>query len=104
MAGWNSTVRFELEAGDLEHRPGVAVAFIHELDDRYADVAADERGHSGLFDNFADQRGGGGLAIGAGNCEDLALEEARGQFEFSDDGRPKLGPAPVRACRGERRG
>ena len=32
------------------------------------------------------ERGGGGFAVGAGDGEDPALEEAGGQFEFADDG------------------
>ena len=77
---------FELEAGDFEDGPGVVGAVVDQRDDRDADVAADQRGQAGLLQDFADQRGGGGLAVGAGDGEDLALEEARGQFEFADDG------------------
>jgi hypothetical protein len=77
---------FELEAGDLEDGPGVGRAFGDELDDGEADVAADEGGKAGLPEDFADQRGGGGFAVGAGDGEGAALEVAGGEFEFADDG------------------
>ena len=38
---------FKLEAGDLEHRPGVIGAFVDQRHDRHADVAAHERGQAG---------------------------------------------------------
>ena len=78
--------RFELEAGDFEDGPGGVGGFVDEGDDGHADVAADEGGNAGLLQDFAEQRGGGGLAVGAGDGEDLALEEAGGEFEFADDG------------------
>ena len=59
-------------------------------DDRNADVAADQGGHSGLFEDFAEQRGGGGFAVGAGDGQDFAFEEAGGQFEFADDGEAEV--------------
>ena len=77
---------FELEAGDFEDRPGVVGRFVDEGDDGHANVAADQRGNAGLLEDFAEQRGGGGFAVGAGDGEDFALEEAGGEFEFADDG------------------
>ena len=77
---------FELKAGNLEHRPGLVGALVDEGHDRHADVAADQGGNAGLFQDFAEQRGGGGFAVGAGDGEDLAFEKARGQFQFADDG------------------
>ncbi len=68
--------RFELEAGDFEDRPGVVGALVDEGDDGDADVAADQRVEAGLFENFADQRGRGGLAVGAGDGEDFAFAES----------------------------
>ncbi len=43
-------------------------------------------GRPAAGEDFADQRGGGGFAVGAGDGEDVAFEEARGQFELADDG------------------
>ena len=43
-------------------------------------------GNAGLLEDFADERRGGGLAVGAGDGEDLAFQEAGGEFEFADDG------------------
>ena len=77
---------FELEAGDFEDRPGFGGAFVDEGDDGDADVAADERVESGCFEDLADQRRGGGFAVGAGDGERLAAQEAGGEFEFADDG------------------
>src|ERR1035437_10192738 len=76
---------FELEAGDLKDRPGFVGAGVEQGHDRDADVAANQRGQPGSRKDFAQQRGGGGLAIGAGDGERLALEEARGQFQFAND-------------------
>ena len=59
---------------------------VDQRDDGVADVAADHGGEAGLLEDFADERSGGGLAVGAGDGEDLAFEEAGRQFEFADDG------------------
>ena len=77
---------FKLEAGDFKDRPGVVGALVDEGDDGNADVAADQCGQAGFQKDFADERGGGGLAVGAGDGEDFAFEEASGEFEFADDG------------------
>ena len=61
-------------------------AFVDEGDDGHADVAADQRGQAGSCEDFADESGGGGFAVGAGDGEDVAFEEARGEFELADDG------------------
>ncbi len=60
--------------------------------ERHADVAADERAQSGGLEHPADERRRRGLALGAGDGDDLAGEPPRGQFEFADDrhtGRPR---------------
>ena len=76
---------FKLEAGDFEDRPGFVGAVVDERHNRNADVAADQRGQTASREDFAQQRGGGGFAVGAGDGERMALEEARGQFQFADD-------------------
>ena len=59
-------------------------------DGRRADVAADQRRASAGGDDLARQGGGRGLAVGAGDGDDLALQEARRQFDFADDGNAAL--------------
>ena len=87
--GMKAFSAFELKAGDLKDRPGFIGALVDEGNDGDADVAADKGGKAGFLKDFADQRGGGGFAVGAGNGQGFALEEARGQFQFADDGQAK---------------
>ena len=47
-------------------------------------------GRPASFENFADQRRRGGLAVGAGDRQYLAFKKARGQFEFADDGQAEV--------------
>ena len=77
---------FELEAGDFKHRPCAVGALFGKRNDGDADVAADERRKSGPLEDFAEERGGGRLAIGAGDGENLAFEKAGGELQFADDG------------------
>ena len=51
-----------------------------------ADIAAHLHRHAGFAQDVADQAGGGGLAVGAGNADGASLEEGRGEFHFADDG------------------
>ncbi len=81
---------FELEAGDFEDVPGGVRRFFDKGDDGDADVAADLRGEAGFLEDFAEERGGGGFAVGAGDGEDLAFEEAGGKFQFADDGAAEI--------------
>ena len=55
-------------------------------------------GDAGLAQDVADQAGGGGLAVGAGDADGAALEERRGQFDFADHARRRAG-GPPRAAR-----
>ncbi len=84
--GWNCSVdsSWKLETSRTDQVSGVL--FVDEGDDGDADVAADEGGQAGGGEDFADQRGGGGFAVGAGDGEGVAFEEARGEFELADDG------------------
>src|SRR5208337_4178451 len=75
---------FELEAGDFKNRPGFVGAGIDERNNRDADVAANQRGDAGRLKNLAQQGGGGGLAVGAGDGQGLALEEAGSQFQLAN--------------------
>jgi len=42
------------------------------------------------FEDGSAEAGGSGFAVGAGDGERFALEEARGQLDFADDGQAKL--------------
>ena len=68
----------------LQHVPLVRPRGFDHGGDRRADVAADLRRDAGLAQDVSDERGGGGLAIGAGDADGAALEERRGQFHFAD--------------------
>ena len=59
---------------------------INEGDGGSADVAAHQRWASAGGDDLARQRRGGGFAVGAGDGDDVALEEACREFHLADDG------------------
>ena len=75
---------FELEAGNLQHRPRAFAALIDEAHHRHADVAGDQRRQTRLLQDFAGQRRRRGFAVGAGDGQDLAFQKARGQFQLAD--------------------
>jgi len=79
----------ELEAGNLEHRPGIRSALVDKTNNRHA-VFLHECRKAGTAENLAKQGGCRGLAIGTGNGDDFALEKTRGQFEFADHGTAKF--------------
>src|ERR1035437_1447136 len=76
----------QLEAGEFEHVPAVVARRADHGCDREPDVAAHLNGDAGLAEDMADQAGGGGLAVGAGDADGAALEEARGELDLADDG------------------
>ena len=64
------------------------VSSVEALDEAYrrgSYVSADQRLTASGRDDFARQRRGRGLAVGAGDGNDLAFEEARRQFYLADD-------------------
>ncbi len=73
--------RFQLETRYFKHRPGVVAAFIHQRDDRNADVSAD-RG----VEDFSGERSRGGFAVGAGNGDGLAFQKAEREFQLAKNG------------------
>ncbi len=77
--------RLQLKAADLQHHPGVVGGLIDEGDRRRADVSADQRLAPASGDDLARQRRGRRLAVGAGDGDDLAFQEACRQFHFADD-------------------
>lgn len=74
---------FELEGGDFEDVPGAGGAEFDEIDNGEADVATDEGLPLGVGEDMAEQRGGGGFAIGAGDGDDVSLERLGGEFELA---------------------
>ncbi len=84
--GMEALDALELEAGDLQHVVGVRGRIRNQRDGGRADVAAHQHLVSAHADDFAGQRRGGGLAVGAGDGEDVSLEKPRRQLDFADDG------------------
>ena len=79
----------ELEARHLDDRD---VPFaIDRVDQRRAEVAADEGAASRRFQNFAEQHDHRALAVGAGDRGDWRVEEAAREFDFSDYRNSPLG-------------
>ena len=74
----------QLEARNLKYRPRVFGALVDEAHHRHADVSGDQRRQPRFLQDFAGQRRRGGLAVGAGNGQDLAFQKARGQFQLAD--------------------
>ena len=90
ILGRNCVSGFKLEAGNLEHRPAVLAGFVDQGDDGHADVSANLDAEMRGGEDFSAEAGGGGLAVRAGDGEGLADEEARGQFQFADDGQAEI--------------
>src|SRR5581483_9601694 len=82
MEGLNG---LKLEAGDFEHVVGVGGGFGYKRNCRGADVAADQRLPSAPGDDLAGEGSGGGLSVGAGDGDDVALKKARGELDLADD-------------------
>ncbi len=75
---------FELEAGKLQHVPLVRARGLHHRRRRRSDVAAHLRGDAARLENMTGQRGGRGLAVRAGDADDLALKKPACQFQIAD--------------------
>ena len=76
--------RLQLKARYFKHGPGCRAGLIHKTDGGRADIAAHQCGEPSGGNNFAGQRGGGGLAVGSGNSDDWAGKKLRGEFDFAD--------------------
>jgi hypothetical protein len=88
---------FKLEAGEFQHVPLVRTGAFDHGGDWRADIAAHLRGDAGFAQDVSDQRGGGGLAVGAGNADGAAEQKRRGQLHFADDARRARAPPPAAA-------
>ena len=84
-AGVKALDGLQLEAADLQHHPSVVGGSLDEGDGRRSDISADQRLTASSRNNFARQRRGRGLPVGAGDGDDLAFEEARREFHLADD-------------------
>ena len=83
----------QLEARRLDHHePPLGRRAAHRLGQRRAQVATDERGVPGGRQHLPAQRGGGRLAVGAGDGHHRRPHEARRQLQLARDrhpGRPR---------------
>ena len=77
---------FQLKAADFGDRHGLVGGSFHQREQRRADVAADERRNVRRLQYVRYERCRGGLAVRAGDCDQLAAQEAPGQLDFAPDG------------------
>src|SRR5690348_3534587 len=76
---------FELEAAEFHYRPGAFRGGVGAGNQRRADVSGEQGGNSRTAQNVFDERGCGGLAVGAGDAEHLSLEETESELDFAPD-------------------
>ena len=76
---------FELERAEFERDGRGRVLLHHHFGERRAVVAAGRAAETGVGENARHQFGGGGLAVGAGDADDLSLIETGREFDFADD-------------------
>ena len=76
--------RLELKTRKLQHVPAVRARAVHHGGDRHSDIPTHLHRHRRLAQDVADQAGGGGLAVGAGDPDGPALEKRRSQLHFAD--------------------
>ena len=81
---------FKLEAGNLQHAVALLAGGRNHGDHRRPDVAAHLNFFSGIVQNLANQGSGGGLAVGAGDGDNLSTQKTRGQLHFADDRHAEL--------------
>jgi len=79
----------ELEARQLGDHPRVAPA--HERAQRRADVPAHAGGEAARLQHLADERGGGALAVRAGDAAELRVEVLRGEVDLGHELRVRDG-------------
>ena len=77
--------RLQLERGNLAHRNVAGAHFQNRLRIRRADIAHHPGAAAGVFENLAQQRAGGGLAVGAGHSQQKAHGFAIGVLQFAHD-------------------
>ena len=73
---------FELEAGNLDDER--VDVLLRGLDERGAEVAADENTFAGRLEDVADHRRDRALAVGAGDADDRRLGEVARQLQLAD--------------------
>ncbi len=75
----------ELKAGNLGHGDRVVPGLIHQRNERRAHVSADQHAAAGFAQDVAREQRGGGLAVRAGDRDQLAAQEARCQLNLAPD-------------------
>ena len=75
--------RLELEAADLGYRDGVSVEASTQREQRSSNVAADQRRNVGRLQNVRDERRRRGLAVRAGDRDELASQKSPRQLYFA---------------------
>src|ERR1039457_4488980 len=80
----------QLKTGNFKDRPGGVGALLDQGDDGNANIAPHQSGKPCSLKNLAQQSSGGRLTVGASDGQRLAFEEARGKFQFPDNGQPEI--------------
>ena len=84
--------RRQLQLGQLEDRPGRIGQLVGTLDQRGADVPAQDARDAGRLEDGGDERGGRRLALRAGDAHDPRPRQAQEELDLAD----LLQPAPLR--------
>ena len=74
----------ELKTGKLQHVPAVLARCRDHRRHRRSDIATHLRRDARRAQDVADQAGGGGFAVGAGDADGAPLQERRRQLDFAD--------------------
>src|SRR5690242_19271157 len=77
---------FELKAAEFGDGPGALGGGFDAGNQGRADVAGEQSGETRAAQNVFDERGRGGLAVGAGDADEFAFEETEGELDFAPDG------------------
>jgi len=75
----------ELEGGELEHHPVVSCDLVEPVEHRVADVAADDHRPVSCGQHVAGERGGGRLAVGAGDTHHRSRAELEKEVDLARD-------------------
>ncbi|KAF9119521.1 hypothetical protein BGX30_003794 [Mortierella sp. GBA39] len=81
---------FQLEAAELGNHPVARIGMLRRFAQRRADVAGDDRTHTGRFQHVAHPRRGGRFAVGAGDPDNRRLADVIGDFHLGHHFDPEL--------------
>ena len=76
--------RLELKARQLEDNPVARCDLVEAVEDRVADVAADDHRPVARGEHVPGQGSSGGLPVGTRDADDLALQKPARQFQVAD--------------------